>query len=494
MTLSSPTKQTSDARMFELAKRVSVHLSTDKVHLVRHYPLKVLSLHAAWKPLFTNLKAGRSLSITQMADLIPQAGMEKLAAFMQQLEHRRFLQASGSKAPAFFPTISIIIPVRNRPREIQACLKSLLDLVYPRERLEIIVVDDASRDDTVEAASRYPVKVIALSEHQQASCCRNIAARQAKGDILAFIDSDCLAHPCWLNELVVVFEDPVVAAVGGLVDAYHTDKQLDLYEKVKSSLIISPHSKRTAEKDPFFYVPACNFLVRREAFLSTGGFDEHLNVGEDVDLCWRLQKQGHILEYRLKGTVYHKHRNTLWPFAKRRFQYGTSEPLLQKLHPEKIKQIRLPLPTLFFWASLLLGILAGLPGVTALSLFIWGVDIFRQKRKLGRLPVSIRTIALAVARGYGAAFIHWGAFLSRYYVIWALVMWPVVPLFSGVVTALHLLNSAVEYAKHRSGLNFPVFFFYFTVEQISYQSGVWWGCLEYRRMMPVNPKIAFGNS
>lgn len=491
MNLSGNTRQESDVRTFGLAKGVSVQLSTDKVHLVRHYPLKVISLHRVWKPLFDDLKAGRSLSLTQMADYIPQAGIKELTAFIQQLEHRRFLQTSAIPTPAFFPTISVIIPVRNRPRDIQTCLQSLLDLVYPRERVEIIVVDDASQDDTVKSASRYPVKVIPLKKHQQASHCRNLAARQAKGEILAFIDSDCLAHPFWLNELVVAFEDPKVTAVGGLVDAYDSDKQLDLYEKVKSCLKVSPQAKRTAANDPFFYVPACNFLVRRKVFLSAGGFDEHLSVGEDVDLCWRLQKQGHILEYYARGTVYHKHRNTLWPFSKRRFQYGTSEPLLQKLHPEKIKQIRLPLLTLFFWGCLLPGVLAGRPAITSLAFLIWGADIFRQRRKLGRLPVAIRTIAIAVCRGYGAALVHWCAFLSRYYLIWALGLWPVTPFFSGVVTVMHLLNSAVEYATHRSRLKFPAFFFYFTLEQISYQLGVWWGCLEYRRIMPVNPKIAF---
>ena len=70
----------------------------------------------------------------------------------------------------------------------------------------------------------------------------------------------------------------------------------------------------------------CNLLVRKEVFMKLGGFQEDLHVGEDVDLCWRMQDSGYDLEYGPIGKIYHRHRNTVQAFCRRRFDYGTSEP------------------------------------------------------------------------------------------------------------------------------------------------------------------------
>lgn len=119
----------------------------------------------------------------------------------------------------------MIVPVRNRPEDIQACLDSLTVLDYPAEKLEIIVVDDASEDNTPEVVEQYPdVRLLRMTRHRQASLCRNRAAEIARGEILAFIDSDCLADPAWLKELVPAFLDPSLGALGGLVDAAWEEK------------------------------------------------------------------------------------------------------------------------------------------------------------------------------------------------------------------------------------------------------------------------------
>ncbi len=114
----------------------------------------------------------------------------------------------------------MIIPVRNRPREIEDCLFSLGKLDYPESKIEIIVVDDASTDHTPQVASEFPVRLISLRDNRQAPYCRNLAAKNAIGEILAFIDSDCLADPFWLKELISAFKDARVAAVGGRVASW----------------------------------------------------------------------------------------------------------------------------------------------------------------------------------------------------------------------------------------------------------------------------------
>lgn len=152
------------------------------------------------------------------------------------------------------------------------------------DKLEIIVVDDASMDETPEVISRYAVKMIRNKNNRQASYSRNLAAAKAKGDILAFIDSDCLAERIWLRELVPAFKDQYIAALGDMVESYYHTHPLDRYEQVRSSLKTGLWPKRSARNNPFFYIPSCNLLVRREVFLKMGGFNEFLVVGEDVDL------------------------------------------------------------------------------------------------------------------------------------------------------------------------------------------------------------------
>jgi hypothetical protein len=98
---------------------------------------------------------------------------------------------------------------------------------------------------------------------------------------------------------------------------------------------------------------------------------------------------------------------------------------------------------------------------------------------------------MAVIRSYFAFFYHCCAFVSRYYLFWAIVVMPLFPLATIIITGMHLLAGLVEYFIKKPRLN-PVFFlFYFSLEQLSYQLGVWWGCLKNLSFSSVNPRVAW---
>jgi len=352
-------------------------------------------------------------------------------------------------------------------------------------------VDDASSDDTPLVIEKFPVRLIRLKRRKQASFCRNVAARQAKGDILAFIDSDCLAHPSWLLELIPVFGEIELAALGGRIDAHDPQNRLDHYEKAKSSLMIGSYAKRSNKEDPFFYVPACNFLIRRKVFLELNGFDVGLSVGEDVDLCWRLQDRGHCLAFRPQGIVFHKHRNRTAAFCKRRFQYGTSEPLLQKMHPGRRKQFLIPPAALAAWTALVVWLVTGASLFLGIACLIVISDSLVKKRRLRKIPISLGSLIKAVLRSYGAFGYHLCAFISRYYLFWGLICLPIQPMIALVIAAMHLLNAGVEFRLKKPMLNIIWFLWFFTLEQVSYQMGVWWACLKHVTLKPVLPKPTF---
>ena len=476
---------------YRVRESVSCHRRDDGLVLILRSPMKAVVLSRSWEPVFGRLSTRDFISFAWIASSMDHADPVKTELFLNQLVRKGFLEQEGLSDLLHYPSISIIIPVKNRPQEIASCLQSLAHLDYPAEKLEIIVVDDASDDRTPEVVCQFPVRLLAQSEPKQASCCRNLAAQNASGEILAFIDSDCLADPLWLKELVPAFKDLEVGAVGGMVDSYYEAKGLDRYEQVKSSLKIGSWFRSSREADPFFYVPSCNLLVRRALFLKVGGFGEDLYVGEDVDLCWRLRDEGYHVEYRPAGKVYHRHRNRLKSFCSRRFDYGTSEPLLQHLHSNRIKKLILPGAQALFWCAVALSILLksllllALAGTVILSEVM--KKFFRTRRK--GLPVAPFYLLPPVVRGHFVFFFQCCAFFSRYYLIGAVLIFPFLPSVSALVMGMHFLTGLVEFFIKKPRLSIPSFLFYFSLEQLSYQSGVWWGCFKRNFFGPVNPRL-----
>ena len=425
-----------------LGPKVHYEDEENSPYLILDFPLKTAILHPLWRPVFRRLAEGSALSVEEISRLMALASEEKVRRFLDDLLFKGFLDQEGTAPLTHAPLVSIIIPVRNRPKDISQCLDSLTRIDYPLNRTEIIVVDDGSTDETPKVVSRFAVGLLALKEHRQASYCRNLAARTASGEILAFLDSDCVADRLWLRELVPAFLESNLGVLGGLVDSSRHETRLDHYEAVKSSLRVSPWYRRSDQGDRFFYVPSCNLLTPRRLFLSLGGFREDLHVGEDVDYCWRVQDRGYRIEYRPVGKVYHGHRNHPWPFCRRRFEYGTSEPLSQRLYPNRVKHLPLPLPESLTWGLIMLSAMIYSIIPMLLAPIIWLLDFSAKRTKLMRLgtPVRSRKILGAVSRSYFSFLFHLCSFFSRYYLIWALALLPLVPALSTTIFGMHLLT------------------------------------------------------
>ncbi len=430
-------------------------------------------------------------NFNEIVSLMEGSVPENIEVFLNNLVRKGYLEVKGCLRLKEYPFVSVIIPVRNRPEEITVCLESLSRLDYPQEKTEIIVVDDASDDNTADAVSSFPVQLVSLRGQGGASYCRNLGAEKARGEILAFLDSDCMAGPLWLRELVPAFIDSSTGAVGGMVDSYFNERGLDLYEKVRSSLNMGPWPRSSRDGNVFFYLPSCSLLARRDLFLPVGGFREDMTVGEDVDLCWRLQDKGYHIEYRPVGRVFHKHRNRMRHFCARRFDYGTSEPLLQKYNEKRSKKIVFPIPDLLFWGFALLSIISGRPLILALSGATLLTDSLIKLVRIVRMGIGISypRVLLVSLRSYLAFIYSLCTFVSRYYLIWAFLLFFVFPVLSAAVMGAHLLTGTGEYFMKKPGLNFPLFLFYFSLDQMSYQLGVWWGCIRRFFFRPVNPRI-----
>src|SRR3972149_10896193 len=173
------------------------------------------------------------------------------------------------KMPSNSIYISIIIPVYNTPHDLLECLSALRASSYPNS--EIIVVDDASTDDTHLIATRTGVRVLRLTENSGPAPARNHGARHAKGNILIFVDADVVVSPGVISRMVKVFEEhPDVAAVFGSYDV--SPRAVGLVSQYSNLLHHFVHQNCDPEASTFW---AGFGAIRRSVFEEIGGFDEN---------------------------------------------------------------------------------------------------------------------------------------------------------------------------------------------------------------------------
>ncbi|MEO0272086.1 MAG: mycofactocin biosynthesis glycosyltransferase MftF [candidate division WOR-3 bacterium] len=474
---------------FRLRKGNRVIEADNSIFIVTNFPFKITVIRDELKSLFSNIFISGYLNLSELQELYSPSVLKDVCRFLFTLVRKGVLETRGRYEKTLLKEIDVIIAVRNREKDIKQCLESILNLNYPYELLTITVVDDCSTDRTKNIVRSFGVNLIELSEQVGISKCRNLGVSRTNNEIIAFIDSDCVAHEDWLSDLVPAFDDPDLAAVGGKVKSYYLDKKLDRYEAVMSPLDVSNRWKRSSEEDPSFYIPSCNLLIRRSVFCAIGGFDESFNVGEDVDLCYRLRQKGYIFEFRPEGVVYHKHRNRFISFALRRMDYGTSEPILTLRHHHINKRLHLPILDLLFISFITLaGMTLELKMVTiAICLMLTAIIYEYTKLRRFHIPYLLVTIIKHRLRSPFVWAHSLFSFYSRYYLLIGGLIALSDPIYFLTALTPHVLVCLTQYIIRKPKLGFPIFLYFFTTEQIFYQIGVWYYCFKCRTLKPVNP-------
>ncbi len=234
-----------------------------------------------------------------------------------------------------FPTVSIIITTLNNEQTIDECLKSIFDLDYPRDLMEVIVVDGGSKDSTVEIAKKYPAKVIVKPSN--APSAYNYALKIARGDLIAIVDADVKVERGWLSRLAGRMKDPLVACVGGGIETWNPQRVLprcigyDIKYRY-GRLLKSGDIKRLA---------TMNLLIRRNVLEKVGGFDESLPTQYDTELGYRITDRGYKIIFEPEAKCYHFNRQTWREYFKQQFQYGKNTIRLYLKKPSLIKGDRI---------------------------------------------------------------------------------------------------------------------------------------------------------
>lgn len=209
---------------------------------------------------------------------------------------------------------SVVIPAHNAEATLAACIEGCL--CQSESACEVIVVDDGSTDETGRVAQAFPVHYV-RQDNRGPAAARNRGAQEARGDVIAFTDADCVPDARWLAGLAAGFDEGVVAVGGayGIVNPGHWLARM-VHEEIAAR-----HAHLEGDVD---FLGSFNVAYRKAAFDAVGGFDASFPCasGEDNDLAYRLQDVGGRLRFTREAVVAHHHATRLLPYLRTQARHG----------------------------------------------------------------------------------------------------------------------------------------------------------------------------
>jgi glycosyltransferase involved in cell wall biosynthesis len=262
--------------------------------------------------------------------------------------------------------ISVVIPAYNAEATIGKCLEALSKQTLPP--VEVLVVDDSSTDQTAAIAAQWSV-VIKNARGRGPGAARNTGAFAAKGDIIAFTDSDCIPPPTWLENIGIAFSDPSVGAVGGGYSSGVDDGFWQVYCCEELAY------RRRHRNGSVATLVSNNMACKKSVFLAQGGFPEQYPVCEDMLLSYNIARHHKVLWLKDNG-VRHHFKNSLSAYIKHQYYFGAESTrffidnpqlAVEGSHQGRALHVCIAL-ALFLSVCLFASLPAGLLGHSALAL------------------------------------------------------------------------------------------------------------------------------
>jgi mycofactocin system glycosyltransferase len=377
--------------------------------------------------------------------------------------------------------VTVVIPVRDRCEFLDLCLGSI------GPATPAVVVDDGSRDpgSVAEVCRRHRARLVVRDVNGGPAAARNQGLADIDSELVAFLDSDCVVPPGWLDPLARVFDDPTVGAVAPRIRPSGSSRSArDRFNRGRSPLDMGTMPSSVGPDHRVRYVPTAALVVRRAAL--AGGFDPGLRFGEDVHLVWSLVEAGWAVRYLPSVEVGH-HDPASWAgLLGRRFRYGTSAGPLSRRHPGQLAPVQLrPWPTVAAVA-----LLAGRPRTSLLVTAVYGLHLARRVRAVGIPPV--------LALRWSVQGTGWTLFgLGRAATVLAgpaLLVGALRPGRRGrrirrAAAILALVPPVVEWWQRRPELDPLRWSVASIADDGAYGLGVWVGCIRARAIGPLLPSL-----
>lgn len=313
-------------------------------------------------------------------------------------------------------TLSLIVPVFNRPDEVMELLQSLKnqsDLDF-----ELLVVEDGSSVSCEQICTQFqddfPIQYF-FKENTGPGLSRNFGVERARGNYCIFLDSDCVLPPQYIHEVRSFLKVNPVDAFGG-PDA--ADASFSVTQKAinyaMTSFFTTGGIRGGSEKLEKFHPRSFNMGITKEVYEKTGGFPTlryayAKAAGEDLDLSIQILKAGFKTALIPKAFVYHKRRTSIKQFVKQVYNFGIARITISKIHPESLKMLHFA-PAIFSIGTLILLLLSVIFSIWFMApIGIFLLVIFRDsymKNKNLEVAYLSMTTSLIQLFAYGFGFMQ----------------------------------------------------------------------------------------
>ena len=294
---------------------------------------------------------------------------------------------------------SLIIPVYNRPDEVDELLESLTTQTFTD--FEVIVVEDGSarpcRDVVEKYTGRMAVRYF-MKPNSGPGQTRNYGAERAEGEFLIVLDSDCILPPGYLQAVEDELQREPADAFGGPDHAHESFSNVQkAINYAMTSFFTTGGIRGGKKKMDKFYPRSFNMGIRRDVYNALGGFSK-MRFGEDIDFSIRIFKNGYRCRLFPGAWVWHKRRTDMKKFFKQVHNFGIARINLYKKYPESLKLVHL-LPAVFTLGVVFLLLVS--------PFCIWSLSLIALFAVIIFLDSSVQNRSLAIgALSVGAAFIQ----------------------------------------------------------------------------------------
>ncbi len=231
-------------------------------------------------------------------------------------DYHRPLKHSGQT-----PSVSIVMPAYNEEKYIVSSIRTLLELDYPKDRLEIIIVDDGSTDNTYKVAKAFEGQGLRVftKENGGKGAALNFGIKKAAGEFVATMDADSFVTRRTIRELIPYFSDKDVMAVTPAVKIRESGSWLKEFQRVEYLMILFSR-KLLSFIDSVPVTPGPFSIFRREVFSKIGYFDEH-NLVEDQEIALRIQAANFKIKSSMTADVYTEPPDNMHDLIKQRVRW-----------------------------------------------------------------------------------------------------------------------------------------------------------------------------
>jgi len=228
--------------------------------------------------------------------------------------------------------VSFIVPVYNSADTIKKCLESMQNISYPKNKFEIILVDNNSKDRTIDIARKFTSKIY-VDSTATISTLRNIGAKKAKGDILCFVDADCVISKGWLRDALENLKDDDAAMTSSKL--YSVPEEASW---VARTWQVHLTGRNKGKKKVKWFAP-CALAIKKHVFLSIAGFDESLVTCEDTDLGYRVGRKHRIISDKRLIFLHLHEPKTLFEFFQKEYWRGKDSVKVSLKYIKEPKEI-----------------------------------------------------------------------------------------------------------------------------------------------------------